>query len=809
MITIHKKISALLILTILCTILTILPQAHASSYGITIKDLEITPENPDIGDTLKIKVNYRTEGYSGADIKLYLYVDGTLEKTYTKSSTYTGTHYYTFYYDTDDLEERKHEIKIKAKIYDDSSLEDTDTLTRNIYFDEEEYIGTYTIDIEEITITPTEPHAGDTIRLTAKFYINSPYSSGNQEVKLHLYIDDTLEKTYTGNYNRGTRYHTFSYTTTDLEKGLHTAKIKTELYRNSWLRDTDSQTKIFYLDERRDANHDLDFTSINYNVPLNPDEKIPVTVTVKNNGNEDEENVKIKMILDDKTIYSAPFYLIRGHSRTKTMYIETPKTSGKYELIILAYNQNTQQQTIQYIETHGYTLSLAISPKEEAYTGDWIKVSGQARQNSEGTTKKLNIYRDDTYEKTIIPQENGDYADYVKFETPGYHKITVELENIKKDKVILIKEKQTTTEDTDDSDTTIIKTEDQQYTIIIIQEGKERIYIESQKDTETTQKLNTLSEELDNTNKNIHTTNEKIETTNEKLDVTNEKIDTIENELKDINVNIEENNRNTGTNFEKIKNAIDTLGEKIANATSAKQKEDEDNSFRYVDIETSNKQLVVSNFGSNIVTITITNYLGSKNTFSIDTDFREDWVFLPSPETLENKETKKLYIYFNPTNAKGEYKGNITIYKGNETIKKIPLTLYVSDIQKPRAAEEKKEDTYTDFIGPKTTGGIIFLLALFTIVMILLYYRSTGYRSEEKRPLEPKLIPTYIGHAKKESPAGNIMGRNLLAGTTKNKEVTDMIPQILSRMKEKIPTQIHTKPKGKQVYHVPWDHVIM
>ena len=779
----------LLILTTLCTALALIPATYASSYSISIREITITPENPDIGDTLKIRVNYRAEGYSDSDIKLYLYVDGILEKTYTRSHTYTGTYYYTFYYDTDDLEGRKHEIKIKAKIYDEGSLEDTDTLVQNIYFDEESTdYGTYTIDIKEITITPTEPRAGDTIRLATKFYINAPYSSSSKEVKLYLYIDDTLEKTYTGNYNHGTRYHTFSYTTTNLEKGIHTAKIKTELYRGSWLKDTDMQTESFYLDERRDANHDLDFTSINYNVPINPEEKMAVTLTVKNSGNEDEENVKVKMILDDKTVYSAPFYLICGHSKTKTMYIETPKQSGKYELIIFAYNQNTQQKTIQYIETHGYTLSLAISPKEEAYTRDWIKVSGQARQNSEGTTKKLNIYRDDAYEKTIIPKENGDYADYVKFETPGYHKISVELENIKKDKVIQIKEKEKITEDTDDSDTTIIKTENQQYTIIIMQEGKERIYIESQKDTEA---------------------KEQLETIEEKIDTNTEKLVTIGNDVKNVNESIEENSRNADTNFEKIRNAIDALGEKIANATAAKQKEDEDNSFKYVDVETSNRQLVVNNFGSNIVTITITNHMGTKNTFSIETDFREEWVFLPSAETLEDKETKELYIHFNPTNAKGEYKGNITIYKGNETIKKIPLTLYVSDIQKPKTAEEKKEDTHTDFIGPKTTGGIVFLLALFTIIMILLYYRSRGYKTEEKRPLEPKIIPTYIGHAKKESSQGNMMGRNLLAGTTKNKEVTNMIPQILSRMKEKIPTQIYAKRKGKQVYHVPWDHVIM
>ena len=777
MITIHK-ISILIIFAALCTALALIPATHASSYSISIRDLTITPDDLDIGDTLKIRVQYKTEGYSGADIKLYFYIDGTLEKTYTKSHTYAGTHYYTFYYDTDDLEERKHEIKIKAKIYDESTLKDTDTYTQNIYFNEESTdYSTYTIDIREITITPSNPHAGDTIRVTTKFYINAPYTSGSPKVKLYLYIDDSLKKTYIGNYNHGTRYHTFSYTTTSLEKGIHTAKIKVWLYRDSWLKDSDLQTENFYLDEKRGVNHDLDFTSINYNIPLNPEEKIPVTVTVKNNGNEDEENVKIKMILDDKTVYSAPFYLIQGHEKTKTIYIETPKYSGKYELIIIAYNQNTQQKTIQYIETHGYTLSLAISPKIEAYTGDWIKVTGYARQNSEGTTKKVNIYLDDTYEKTIIPKENGEYTDYVKFGTPGYHKITVELENIKKYKIILIKEKETTTQDTPKTGETIIQTENQQYTLIIIEEGKERIYIQSQKDTETIEKLATIEE----------------------------KIDTVENNVKNINETIEKNNRNTDTNFEKIRNAIDALGEKIVNATTKKQ--EEDNLYRYVDIETSNKQLIVSNFGSNIITITITNHMGTKNTFSIETDFKDEWVFLPPSETIKDKETKELYIYFNPTNAKGEYKGNITVYKGNETIKKIPLTLYVSDIEEPSAAKETK-DTYDDFIGPKTTGGIIFLLILFTITMILLYYRSTGYKTEEKKPLEPKIIPAYIGHAKNMQ-AETQEKTALYPTENKSKEPVRIIPQIISRMKQKIPTARPTKPKGEQVYHVPWDHVIM
>ncbi len=761
----YKTLLTIILTAIACLAIALPHATEAASYSISIRDITISPEDPDIGDTIKIKVNYRVEGFD-PDIKLYLYVDDTLEKTYIKSHSYAGTYDYTFYYDTDDLEDRKHEIKIKAKVYDDGTLEDTDTVTENIYLDEEEEdTGTYTIDIQDLAITPGSAHAGDTIRLTTKFYINAPSST---KVKLYLYIDGSEEKVYTGNYNHGTRYHTFSYRTDDLEKGIHTAKIKTALYKDSWLKDTDTQSESFYLDEKRGANHDLDFTSISYNVPLNPEERIPITVAVKNSGTQDEENVKIKLILDSKTVYSSPFYLIRGHSKTKTLYIDTPKKSGKYELIILAYNQDTQQKSIQYIETHGYTLSLKISPEDGAFTGDWIKTSGYARQNSAGTTKKLNIYKDDTYEKTIIPKENGDYTDYVKFDTPGYHKISVELENIKKDKIILIKQKETSAQDSGDAGTTIIETQNQQYTIIIVKEGKERIYIESHDtDSETSQKLETIASR-------INTTNSKLETINE---------------------NIAENHRNINTNFEEVKEKIDSLGEKLENAA----KQEEEDLHKYVDIETSNKELVVSNFGGNLVTITIANHLGSKNVFSVGTDFDDSWVFLPNSEIIENRETKALQIYFNPTNAKGEYKGNITVYKGNETIKKIPLTLYVTE---PVAEQKKTEDRHdtTEFIGPKTATGVVFLLALFIIVNILLYYRKTRYYKEEKRPLEPAIIPEHIGHMKKE---------NKSTVWEKAKENTGALPGIISHVKKKIPMPAPPRPKGKGIYHVGWDQVIM
>jgi len=91
--------------------------------------------------------------------------------------------------------------------------------------------------------------------------------------------------------------------------------------------------------------------------------------------------------------------------------------------------------------------------------------------------------------------------------------------------------------------------------------------------------------------------------------------------------------------------------------------------------------------------------------------------------------------------------GNITIYSGNETIKKIPLTLYV--VRETKKLEEKPK-TDEEFFGPITAGSAIFLFALFVIVMLFLYYRKGLYAAEEKRPLEPRIIPGYIGRPKEQ-----------------------------------------------------------
>lgn len=774
-----RNISRILVVFCLYTIIVSTPSVHAASYSITVRDVEITPSNADIDDTLNIKVNYRVDG-SDPKVILRLYVDGTLEKTYTKTSVSSGIRDYTFYYDTSDLDGRSHDIKIRAAVYDDDVEKDTDTFIKTIYLNDDNNGGTYSLDIKEITITPEDAHVKDTVDIKVTFFVEAPE---DPTVKLYLYIDGDYVSSHTADYNRGSRYIVFRYSTTDLDKGIHTAKIKGEMYKDSRLIDTDTETQSFNLLEKRDIIHNLEFTKIAYNTPVIPAENIPVTVTVKNSGNIDEESVRIKIILDDKTIYSTPFYLARDRSETKTLYIEAPAKSGKYDMVIVAYDTKTERKSIQRIEIYRYSLSLEISPKDEAFEGDWIKISGTARLDTSGISRKLNVYLDDKYEKTIISKEDGTYSDYVKFDTKGYHKITVELENIRKDKIIIISKKETTipagAEKPQDS-SIYVSADGKPYTIIIIKEGKDRIYIDG----------NNPNQPEDNKTKEIE---KKLEDISNRINSTDKKIDSIRDTITAIEGTIKDSAKNIGVQIDNVKSEItrrmNRIDTKIDNLTT--QKTEEEDAYKYVDIETSNKELVVSNYGSNIVAITITNHLGYKSVFSIDTDFSDKWVFLPASEEIKNKETKTLNIYFNPVNASGEFMGNITIYSGNETVKKIPLTLFV--VRDTKKTEDKPKSGQ-DFFAPLNAGSAIFLFALFAIVMIFLYYRKGLYASEDKRPLEPKIIPHYIGKPRETEEL-----------RSEKKPIETPKESILKSFRK----YSAKTSNSRQIYHVGWEQVIL
>jgi len=67
--TIWKKpsVQKVMVFTIFCRVLlyTIIVSAspvQAASYGITVRDVQITPTDAEIGDTLNIRVSYRVDG---------------------------------------------------------------------------------------------------------------------------------------------------------------------------------------------------------------------------------------------------------------------------------------------------------------------------------------------------------------------------------------------------------------------------------------------------------------------------------------------------------------------------------------------------------------------------------------------------------------------------------------------------------------------------------------------------------------------------------------------------------------------------
>jgi len=62
-------------------------------------------------------------------------------------------------------------IKIRAAVHDDDdNVKDTDTATETIYLDENGHDGTYSLNIEEITITPEDAHVKDTVDIQGDIF---------------------------------------------------------------------------------------------------------------------------------------------------------------------------------------------------------------------------------------------------------------------------------------------------------------------------------------------------------------------------------------------------------------------------------------------------------------------------------------------------------------------------------------------------------------------------------------------------------------------------------------------------------------
>ncbi|MBW6461476.1 MAG: hypothetical protein K0B07_00285 [DPANN group archaeon] len=199
----------------------------------------------------------------------------------------------------------------------------------------------------------------------------------------------------------------------------------------------------------------------------------------------------------------------------------------------------------------------------------------------------------------------------------------------------------------------------------------------------------------------IEPKNEEIPSGNKELET---KIENIELKIKDINTKIE----------------------KITETTNNNQ--DEDTDFNYIKVETSNKELDINQYESNLLRLTITNNENVSHLFSVSSDFSDKIIFLPEAEVIKSGQSKILPVYFSIDDKLGRYYGIIYVRNEERIVKEIPLTLFVSE------NDYLKKTIAQPFLGPSDINLIIMLLTIFTISLIL----SIAHKITKKtiKPLE-------------------------------------------------------------------------
>ncbi|NOQ55264.1 MAG: hypothetical protein GQ477_00495 [Nanohaloarchaea archaeon] len=223
--------------------------------------------------------------------------------------------------------------------------------------------------------------------------------------------------------------------------------------------------------------------------------------------------------------------------------------------------------------------------------------------------------------------------------------------------------------------------------------------------------------------------------------------------------------------IEPKKDIIITIIEPVKEEIQPKKEEiEEEIEFNYITVETSNKELDVNQYESNLLRLTITNNENVSHLFSVDSNFEDKNIFLPEAEVIKSGKSKILPIYFSIDDRPGRYYGIIYVRNEERIVKEIPLTLFVSE------NDYLKETIAQPFLGPANTQLMIMLLTIFAIVILM----GLANRITKKtiRPLEITDI---------ERPTASIL-----------KQIHDNAPK-----KEKTTTDNDT------AYLTPWNNIVL
>ena len=283
------------------------------------------------------------------------------------------------------------------------------------------------IEIKEIDIEENV-YLGDVLDVAVDFAISSDRS---ELIRLSLYIDNKIKDSYSSFYPDGDFTFTFHYDTDYISGGEHSIRIKAEVIRDENVKDSDSQSQTFELKQLiSNIYHDVTISQINYPLKAPMNSNIPITLTIENNGIVDESSMQTEVKMNAITYKSDYFYLKKGEKKIQTIYVKTPMNAGKFKIKIKTSNPYVMNEKTIDLVVEDISLLLKTD-SVNIIKGKYIFIYGYVREESP-RQNYVYIYKDNYYFTKIMPDKDGYFSHYLKFEKEGEHIISAKIYGMKK-----------------------------------------------------------------------------------------------------------------------------------------------------------------------------------------------------------------------------------------------------------------------------------------------------------------------------------------------------------------------------------------
>ncbi len=338
----------------------------AADCDVYIKDISVNPIDADVGDLLKIDVDFRIDcGCCDPEVKLRLYIDGDLKESYTQYHS-EGTHSHRFYLNTDSFKRGYHTLKIKAYVYDNGYTEDTDIKEKTFYLHSYTTNQIHDLSISRIEYTSkVEPLE----KIAVKVTVENKGNNKENNVRVLIELDDATEQSNLFSLSAGQKKTTTIYIRSPEFQGSYKMKIKAYNYY-------DQETEVERIIVRE------------------PDEPETATETVQKETKEpapEKEKTTESITVPDNLV---AIIIVRGED-IETIYFDKPEDQ---EL----YNQTNETKEEPLPPKYKY-ITVDVSSKELDVVkgeGNFVKI---IVSNHMGEEQLIKIETDFRYEWVFVP----------------------------------------------------------------------------------------------------------------------------------------------------------------------------------------------------------------------------------------------------------------------------------------------------------------------------------------------------------------------------------------------------------------------